>query len=211
MKIFIAIISMLIIQPGFAQEGDPTQLYYHPEGKSEIVSADEDYVPFAAFLQRIKKENDQFFYQPGLNISKPVRFKGERYQDDAVNYVLAQADYKVKRLAAYTYYVYEGEEPAILGETEADRYVGKPYMALPNYLSDILFMMTADRGYRLMWSPELNREHYFFNNIVEFFGDEFHEDVKYLETIARQQWPEVEIEVREDLRLIMVNRRNDVN
>jgi len=207
MRIPVAVITAIFSTCLMAQSPSDEELYYHPDGKSEIVTADQDYVPFAAFLQRIKQENDEFFYQPGLNINKPITFKGERYQDDAVNYVLSQAGYRVKRLSAYNYYVYEGEAPAVLGQTEADRYVGKPYMALPNYLSDILFMMTADRGYRLMWSPELNREHYYFNNIVEFFGEEFMEDVKYLETIARQQWPEIELEVRPDLRLIMVNHR----
>lgn len=188
-----------------AQAIPESQLYYHPEGKQYIVSSDEDYVPLAAFLQRIKHENDTFFYQPGLNIAKPIRFKGERYQDDAINFALNQAGYKVQRLAAYTYYVYEGRPPAILGHTQAKDYLGSPYMALPNYLADILFMMSADRGYRMLWSPKLNREHYYFNNIVEFFGEDFKEDIRYLETVVKQQWPEVEIEVREDLNLIMVN------
>lgn len=181
------------------------QLYYHPEGKQLIVSSDEDYVPLAAFLLRIKHDNDRFFYQPGLNISKPVAIKGERYQDDAINYALSEAGYKLKRLAAYTYYVYSGEPPAILGHTQGPEYVGDAYMALPNYLADILFIMSADRGYRMLWSPELNREHYYFNHIVEFFGTDFKEDLRYLEVVAQQQWPEVHIEVREDLRLIMVN------
>jgi hypothetical protein len=188
-----------------ANPNTESQLYYHPDGKQLIVSSAEDYVPLAAFLQRIKHENDRFFYQPGLNISKPISFQGERYQDDAVNYALAEAGYSVKRLAAYTYYVYQGEPPAIIGHTQSLDYLGKPYMALPNYLADIIFMMTADRGYRMLWSTDLNREHYYFNHIVEFFGTDFKDDLLYLETVANQKWPEVNIEVREDLKLIMIN------
>ena len=205
----IAIALMLILGivsvQASANPNPESQLYYHPEGKKYIVSSDEDYVPLAAFLQRVKADNDRFFYQPGLNISKPIEFKGERYQDDAINYAISEAGYKLQRLAAYTYYVYEGDPPAILGNTQAKDYLGKPYMALPNYLADILFMMSADRGYRMLWSPKLNREQYYFNNIIEFFGTDFKEDVRYLETVAQQQWPEIHIEVREDLKLIMVN------
>lgn len=206
-KLLTAVTLSLVTGFAVAQTNPEQELYYHPEGKKQIISVNEDYVPLAAFLQRIKYENDTFFYEPGLNINKPISFKGERYQDDAINYALSQAGYNVKRLAAYTYYVYDGEQPAILGQTEAEKYVGKPYMSLPNYLADILFIMSADRGYRMLWSPKLNREHYYFNNITEFFGEDFKEDIKYLEVIAQQQWPEIDIEVREDLKLIMVNHR----
>ncbi len=187
-----------------ANPNPESQLYYHPEGKQFVVSADESYVPMAAFLQRIKHENDRFFYAPGVNISKPVEITGDRYQDDAVNYVIAEAGYKVLRLAAYTYYVYEGNPPAIIGHTPAKEYVGQPYMALPNYLADILFIMSSDRGYRMLWSPKLNREHYYFNHIIEFFGEDFGKDINYLEAIANEEWPEIEVEVREDLKLIMI-------
>lgn len=179
-------------------------LYYHPEGKQELIAGQHEYMPIGSFVTTFKHENDRFFWGKDADITTPVALSGKRYQEDAINYAFQQANLKLKRLAAYTYYIYDNYEPPVLGVDSASEYAGKPYISMPNYFMDILFMIARNNGYRMLWGQDLNRESYYINSILEFDGADVNEDIKFIAYVVQQTNDSFTLSVNDELKVITV-------